>query len=149
MITPDFKGTHLSDRFKWAKENLNPTPSEFVIAFEDGFEGPVKVITPDPNWMACALQGGILSPIEAYLMDKKLPDGALVLAHIADPIGPMTEEEAIEYLIKKDIPNNVWDVSQGNSIKFVICRPGQLPPTTDFRSAWQLSQNTEIENVAA
>ena len=27
---------------------------------------PAKVTHPDPNWMACALQGGILPPVEVY-----------------------------------------------------------------------------------
>ena len=30
---------------------------------------------PDPNWMACALEGGILPPIETYQRDRDVPDG--------------------------------------------------------------------------
>ena len=26
---------------------------------------------PDPNWMACALEGGILPPIETYQRDRE------------------------------------------------------------------------------
>ena len=35
----------------------------------------------------------------------------------------MTEEEAIEYLIMKDIPQSVWQSwDEGNRPKMVICR---------------------------
>ena len=32
---------------------------------------PSKVTHPDPNWMACALQGGILPPVTSYWELKK------------------------------------------------------------------------------
>ena len=66
--------------------------------------------------MACALQGGILPPVQSYWelkKDEAKPDFVKhtrgpELLHNMKPIGSMTEKEAIEYLIMKDIPEHVW-----------------------------------------
>ena len=60
--TPEFQGTHLWDRLCWAKEKLEPYRTEYCVVWEDPEtpDEPAKVTHPDPNWMACALQGGIL-----------------------------------------------------------------------------------------
>lgn len=72
--TPEFQGTHLWDRLCWAKENLEPYRSEYCVVWEDQEDpdNPAKVTHPDPNWMACALKGGILPPVEAYWELKKM-----------------------------------------------------------------------------
>ena len=64
-MTPEFQGTHLWDRLGWAKQNLEPYRSEFCIVWEDpdNLDEPAKVTHPAPNWMACALNGGILPPV--------------------------------------------------------------------------------------
>ena len=148
MQIPDFKGVHLFNRLLWAKQNLTPMQSQYVIAFEDDMDAPVKIFDIDPRWMACALHGGILPPIEAYLMDKKTADGEPKLHPYADPIDPMTEEEAIEYFIKKNIPEDVWMTTDGNSIKFVICKREQIPSDISYRNAWTLIQSKEMEDAA-
>ena len=63
------------------------------------------------------------------------------LLHETNPIGPMTEEEAIEYLIKKDCPPDVWQkYNEGNRQTMVICRKEQLPKTREWRKAWKINQ---------
>ena len=71
--TPEFQGTHLWDRLCWAKEKLQPYRTEYCVVWEDPEtpDEPAKVTHPDPNWMACALQGGILPPVEVYWELKK------------------------------------------------------------------------------
>ena len=66
--TPEFQGTHLWNRLHWAKDNLDGVQSDYRVVWEDPEEpdAPAKVTVPDPNWMACALQGGILPPVEVY-----------------------------------------------------------------------------------
>ena len=59
--TPDFTGTHLWDRLCWAKENLEGVQSDYRVVYEDSLDECAKILVPDPNWMACALQGGILT----------------------------------------------------------------------------------------
>ena len=43
--------------------------------------------------------------------------------HNTKPIGKMTEEQTIEYLIMKDIPQRVWrEYQKANQPRLVICR---------------------------
>ena len=109
-MTPEFKGTHLWDRLGWAKENLESYRSEYCIVWEDpdNLDEPAKVTHPDPNWMACALNGGILPPVWVYWelkKDEAKPDFVKhtrgYLLHNTEPVKAMTEEEAIEYLYRK------------------------------------------------
>ena len=77
MQTPEFKGTHLFDRLCWAKENLDGVQSDYRVVYEDSVDECAKILVPDPNWMACALQGGILPPVEVYhelAKDEAQPD---------------------------------------------------------------------------
>ena len=105
MKTPEFQGTHLWNRLGWAKENLEPYRSEYCVVWEDPNEPdePAKVTHPDPNWMACALQGGILPPVSSYWelkKDENTPGFVKhtrgpELLHNMKPIDAMTEEQAI------------------------------------------------------
>ena len=103
--TPEFQGTHLWERLHWAKEKLEPIQSDYRVVWEDPNEPdePAKVTIPDPNWMACALQGGILPPVEVYWelkKDEAQPDFKKhtrgYLLHNTQPVDKMNEEEAIE-----------------------------------------------------
>ena len=152
MQTPDFKGTHLWDRLCWAKENLEPVQSDYRVVYEDSVDGCANILVPDQSWMACALQGGILPPVEVYwelAKDEAQPDFKKhtrgYLLHDTQPIDAMTEEEAIEYLIKKDIPQSVWTTwDEGNRPKMVICRKEQLPQTRTWRNAWRIADDVQL-----
>ena len=50
----------------------------------------------------------------------------------------MTEEQAIEYLIMKDVPQSVWQWNEGNKPKMVICHKEQLASTREWRNAWRI-----------
>ena len=156
MQTPSFKGTHLFDRLCWAKENLDGVQSDQRVVYEDSIDECAKILVPDPNWMACALQGGILPPVWVYhelAKDEAQPDFKKhtrgYLLHQTEPVGAMTEEEAIEYLIMKDCP--VWKTyNEGNRPTMVICRKQQLPQTREWRNAWKISEELNIaaqENI--
>ena len=158
--TPEFQGTHLWERLCWAKEKLEPYRSEYCIVWEDpnDMEAPAKITHPDPNWMACALQGGILPPVQSYWelkKDEAKPDFVKhtrgpELLHNMKPIDAMTEEEAIEYLIMKDIPEHVWrDWDKANKPRLVICKKSQLPATREWRNAWQISDELTVETSVA
>ena len=146
--TPEFQGTHLFDRLCWAKEKLDGVQSDYRVVYEDSVDEAAKILVPDPNWMACALQGGILPPVEVYhelAKDEAQPDFVKhtrgYLLHETKPVGPMTEEEAIEYLIKKDCPQEVWQTyNKGNRQTMVICRKEQLPQSREWRNAWKINQ---------
>ena len=80
--TPEFQGTHLWDRLCWAKEKLEGKQSDYRVVWEDpdAPEECAKVTVPDPNWMACALQGGILPPVEVRLLNTN--DGSATESNI-------------------------------------------------------------------
>ena len=143
---------HLWERLYWAKENLEKYNTEYVVVYEDNIDEPAKVVSPDPNWMACALHGGILPPVWVYHeleKDEAQPGFEKhtrgYLLHETEPMGPMTEEEAIEYLIMKDVPQYVWETwNDGNKPKMVICKQKQLPSTREWRNAWRISEELNV-----
>ena len=152
MKTPEFQGTHLWERLCWAKEHLEKVQSDIRVIYEDSVDAPAKILVPDPNWMACALQGGILPPVESYwelAKDEAQPDFKNhtrgYLLHNTKPVDAMTEEEAIDYLIKKDVPQSVWKTwNEGNKPTMVICRTHQLPEHRQWRNAWQITDDIEL-----
>ena len=138
--------THLWERLLEAKSRLAPVQSKYRVLFEDPTEpdAPAKVLVPDPNWMAAALAGDILPPIDTYLRDRDVPDGQPKEHPYAEPIGAMTEEEAIEYLIQKDIPPAVWRDYQGNRAILRIVPVHLIPSDRSFRNAWRVNQEMEL-----
>jgi hypothetical protein len=133
---------HLWDRLHDAKSRLTPVQSKYRVVFEDPAEpdAPCAILVPDPNWLAAALAGGILPPIETYLVDQETPDGAPKLHPYAEPIGPMTEEQAIEYLIQKDIPQRVWNDESSNRQRFRIVNTDSIPSNRIYRNAWRIKE---------
>ena len=133
---------HLWDRLNEAKERLEPVQSKYRVVYEnpEEMDAPAAILCPDPNWMACALAGDILPPIETYLRDAQVPDGEPKEHPYAKPIGPMSEEEAIEYLIMKDISPNVWRDYSGNRSILKIASVEKIPNERNFRNAWKINQ---------
>lgn len=167
---------HLWRRVYEAKDLLEPVQSKYRVAYEDPADAQsgVFVLVPDPNWLAAALRGGILPPVEAYHAAKfrvlmEMPDGAMVQGVVSgakfsdmlhelqarggtlikqlaidyppayvDPVGPMTEEQAIEYLIQKDIPPRVWRDYRGNRRIMAIVPFEAVPKYRTHRNAWEL-----------
>ena len=133
---------HLWDRLAEAKTRLKPVQSKYRVLFEDPAtpDEPAKVLCPDPNWMACALEGGILPPIETYQRDRLVPDGQPKEHPYAKPIGPMTEEQSVEYLIQKDICPSIWRDCKGIRTILKIVPVELVPSDRSFRNAWRIAQ---------
>ena len=133
---------HLWTRLLEAKSRLKPVQSKYRVLFEDPREpdAPAKVLVPDPNWMAAALAGDILPPIDTYQRDRLVPDGEPKEHPYAEPIGAMTEEEAVEYLVQKDIDPAVWRDYQGNRTIMKIVPVEMIPSDRSFRNAWRIMQ---------
>ena len=142
--------THLWDRLAEAKSRLKPVQSKYRVVFEDPSmpDETAKVLVPDPNWMAAALEGNILPPIDTYQRDRDVADGQHKEHPYAEPIGPMTEEEAIEYLIMKDICPSVWQEYRGNRTIMKIVPVELVPSDRSFRNAWKINQEAD-ERIAA
>ena len=138
--------THLWDRLAEAKSRLAPVQSQYRVLFENPAdpEAPASVLCPDPNWMAAALAGGVLPPVDTYLRDQGVADGEPKEHPYAEPIGPMTEEEAIEYLVMKDISPRVWRDYTGNRCIMKIVPVELIPTDRSFRNAWKINQEMEM-----
>lgn len=123
--------------------------SQYAIVWEDPNDpdAPVKVTHPSPTWLAMAMHGHILPPVEVYheLAADEAKDNFLRhkrghLLHDTPPIGPMTEEEAIEYIIKKDLPPSVWRDYTGNRSILRVVRRSMIPSDRSYRNAWNMAQ---------
>jgi len=68
--------------------------------------------------------------------------------HDTPPIGPMTEEEAIEYLVMKDISPAVWRDYTGNRCIMKIVPVELIPTDRGYRNAWKIKQQA-AERIAA
>jgi len=138
-------------RLELAKEQLEPIQSDYRVVFEADLDSPASILVPDPNWMSCALHGHILPPVAVYHRLETDENGRITNGHIlheTPPIGPMSEEEAVEYLIQKDVPAHVWQQTAGNARKMVICRKEQLPVGREWRNAWKINQEVQFEEIA-
>ena len=133
---------HLWDRLAEAKARLTPVQSQYRVLFEnpEDPDAPAAVLCPDPNWMAAALAGNVLPPIDTYLRDRDVADGQPKEHPYAEPIGAMSEEEAIEYLIQKDISPQIWRDYTGNRCVMKIVPVEMIPSDRTHRNAWRIAQ---------
>lgn len=130
--------------------------TDYRVVFEDPLEpdAPAKVLVPAPEWMELAMRGE-LPPIWVHLDLKRDEQKAIDegrhstfrhdpekhrLQWEAERIGPLSEEEAIMYLIMKDIPERVWNDPTANKPRFMVVKKNQLPQTREWRNAWRMAQ---------
>lgn len=120
----------------------------YVILWEDpkDLDAPVKITVPSPAWWAMALHGGILPPVEVYWAlqhDEAQPDFTRHtrghLLHDTPPMRAMTEEEAMHYLVMKDLPPAVWRDYKGNRDILRIAPRSCVPVDRTYRDAWRLA----------
>lgn len=148
-----------SDLKLWEREALfkahHPEQEQppYAVLWEDPDDpdAPAKVTIPSPTWWAMALHGGILPPVEVYwaLAEDEAQPGFTRhtrghLLHETPPMRAMTPEEAMEYLIMKDIPPRVWRDYKGNRTILKIVPRNLIPTDREMRNAWIIKQ-TEKE----
>ena len=145
------QSAHLWDRLVHMRKVVAPYQSQYRVVYEDPHdpEAQAHVLVPDPHWMAYALHGNVLPPVETYLRDQDVPDGEPKEHPYAEPIGPMTEEQAIEYLIMKDVPPHVWRDYRGNRTILKIVPVELVPTDRSFRNAWRICQEMQTLEEAA
>lgn len=128
--------------------------TDYRVVFDDPAhpDEPAKILVPSPNWMAEAMAGNLppisvfwaLQEAEQKAIDEGRHDGfkhdpeMWMQQFTAPRIGPLTEQEAIEYLIMKDIPRRVWG-QEHNRPMFAIVHKDQVPSNREFRNAWRLA----------
>ena len=129
--------------------------AKYKVVFEDpdNLDQALAVITPDDAWLEEAMRGN-LPPISVHweLQDdeQKAKDegkhdnyqhdySKWIKQFTAPRVGKLTEEEAMEYLVMKDVPRRVWSVEY-NRPMFKIVKTEEVPTDRKFRDAWRLSQ---------
>lgn len=127
--------------------------TEYVVIYEDPLypDDPAKVLVPASEWLKLAMSGE-LPPIWVYWQLQEDEERAikenrhdsfthdtekLLLQFTAPRVGPLTEEEAITYLIMKDVPRRVWGKTH-NKPMFAITTRNKLLKDSSFRNAWRL-----------
>lgn len=161
-MIPDFRGVQLAQRRAWAKANLEKIAPKYAVLWETPFASksePLKITVYSPNWLACAVAGGILPDVQTYLDDYR-NEAAFIKKYgksapfeyakvggakhpFADPIDAMTEEKAVEYIIQSSLPEDVWKPRHNRqTLKIVRCE--DVPEDRTYRKQWKLD-NLEIE----
>lgn len=143
--------TKLPERIAWARQNLEPFHTEYCVVFDNINLPHASVMYPDPHCMAALMHGGIHPPAWVRLQLKKdeerkdfikHSDFNGHLLHEVEPMGPLTEEQAIEHLITTDIPEKIWsEWNKGNKPNIVICKRLQIPTDRSFRNAWRIADD--------
>jgi len=142
----------------WAREQAFTSDhkdlpqGKYAILWEDPSDpdAPAHVTVASPQWLAMAMHGGILPPVEVYhelAADEAQPGFTRHtrgnLLHDTPPVPAMTEEEAMEYLVKKDIPQRVWKDYRGNRTILKIVPRTMIPTNRSHRNAWRINQEQE------
>ena len=128
--------------------------AKYRVIFDDpdDLDAPSRVLVPSEQWLSMA-KAGSLPPIWVYWQlqadeERAIAEGRhdnfrhdpkkLALKDTAPRIGPLTEEEAMEYLVMKDVPRRVWAVEH-NRPMFKIVKTEQIPSDRTWRNSWKLA----------
>lgn len=143
-ILSQLQGVKITDREAYLKEQgffKGAPQSQYSIVFESDIDEPASICAPSPAWLRMAMHGHLIPPVEVYHNLELDHNGTVLNGHILheQTIPAMTEEEAIEYLIKKDLPRHVWADNSGNRRKFKIVKRESVPTNREYRNAWGLA----------
>jgi len=127
--------------------------TKYRVVFDDpdNLDETTKVLIPAKEWLDEAMAGK-LPPIWVYWQlqddENKAREEGRIESFSHDPekhelqwkaprIGPLTEEEAMEYLVMKDLPRKCW-AEEHNRPMFRIVRTEEVPSDRQFRNAWEM-----------
>lgn len=118
--------------------NVEPVECNTRIAFHDDSQEAVKVITPAPRFIATLMAGGYVRHARVCREEAGRP----VLEGTGEIMGPMSYDEAIEFLLWKDLPRGVNNYSIMTTDDLPRIR-GDIDLARKFRNAWRLEQINE------
>lgn len=124
----------------------------YAVLFEDPAnpDAPMGILRVSDTWYSMALLGGILPPLWVYhelARDEIDNNGQLTQGHLlhkTPPVGPMSPEEAIEYVIEKDLPPRIWRDYEGNRDILRIVSVEEIPSIRRYRNAWRINQHRRL-----
>ena len=127
---------------------LSPVEPQYCIVWEDPtkLDDPVKVTVPSPEWLAMAMHGNILPPVDVWPISIDENGNAIIPdSYHNDVIGPQSEEDAMEYLLQKDVPSRVWADDTSNTPRYYICKRTMIPTNSEWRNAWRINKELEMQ----
>jgi hypothetical protein len=129
--------------------------TEYRVVYDDPdhLDEPTKILVPSEDWMEQAMAGELpiisawweLQDAEQEAIDEgrhrefRHSEETLAWQDNAPRTGPLTEEQAIEYLCMKDLPRKCWS-QEHNRPMFRIVTVDQIPTDRTFRNAWEMAQ---------
>ncbi len=156
-------------RIDAARARISPARVSHCVVFEDpdNLDAPMKILHPNSRCVAELMAGGVHPPIDAHhTVPLRLTgaDGEVVectrveadfkkraMQHPVEEqildysrchnevMGPLSYEEAVEYVLQKDVPARVW-AADHNRQMFAIVPLESLPKDRSRRNAWRLSE---------
>ena len=128
---------------------------KYAVVYEDPDDDRtgVHVLHPSPRWLQEEAMAGLLPPVSVFWdlqqeEDRQFAEGKDVIIqprHLwikqftAERIGPLTEEQAMEYLILKDVPRSVWSRRHNRPMVKIISQE-DVPTQFEFifAEAWEM-----------
>jgi hypothetical protein len=111
-----------------AHDHLPPFHTEYRIAYHFPGIDTVKIVHPDPRFMAKLMAGWIIARLRVVGANA---DTSPILDGDGKIMGPMSEMEALEFIRWKDIPREVN--------RWQIIKASEIPTDRTFRNAWRLA----------
>lgn len=108
--------------------------SEYRIAFYVPGEDGLRVLTPDARFMKALMHGGIVHRMRVSHDE----DGKPVFEGSGEPLGPLTEREAVEFIAWKDLPRGVnhYEIITTDDLPRIN---GSIDAARAFRNTWRLN----------
>ena len=160
------EGWHHWCRIAQSRDRIPAVEVHHAIAFTDPYDldAPMKVVHPSPRCVAELMAGGIHPSIEAIhgqmlrlecehcgpIECRRLDAPAIRATHtikgetVIDNSAvhltvamPMTYEQAIEWIIQKDIPFEVWGKKHNRPMMAIVPRTA-IPEDRTHRNDWKL-----------
>lgn len=118
----------------WSR-HLDPVACDARIAYHDGTQEAVKVITPAPRFIAALMAGGYIRRAR-WLRDE---GGRPVLEGSGELMGPMSYDDAVAFVAWKDMPRGVnrYSIMTTDDLPRI---DGCIDRARKFRAAWQLEE---------
>ena len=104
----------------------------YVIVYEDpeDLDAPARVVTPGADFFEHASRGGVLMDAREVLARAR---GSTF--DESKTAGPMTNQEAMVWLLLHSVPERVWN---SNSQMYSFVEADTVPRDRTFRSAWKM-----------
>ena len=142
-------------------EDLKDFKAQYAVLFNDpdNLEDPAKIMYPADYFIKQAMIGE-LPPVSVFLqlrLDEEAwnevnegtgfehDEEKWKMQFTAPNIEPLTEEEAMEYLVIKDLPTKVWS-KKHNRPMFKIIRKSEISADRTFRNAWEMTEEEYEHN---